>query len=421
MNAHLKKMLYLGTRLSQVLGTPIIKSKNKGKPRKLVFYPTFQSKEELADQVNRVRWYVPESTRTEVWMAIENPLDCVDFNKLPVPAHQRAPSFAGDGIKLHLCRLQEIKTKLNIADVICVWNTKTSRWFRNILPHLLRVRIVDPDFYLSSECNSSAALLWYDLLTLAERVSWIDDSRLVLQRLFQELGGRKRAYLFGTGPSIKEVENHTYQDGVRIICNSMVRNDHLLELIQPHILGFTDSVFHFGVSKYAEAFAKDVIKVVRRYGVYCVTNQVGYALMRTHYPELTEYLIGVPARRFGRPIALSPTYLKTRDYTNILTRYMLPLAAGLSRELFLMGFDGRKSDENYFWKHNPTTQYTSSMDSAYKTHPAFFRDINYDAYYLKHCSTLSEMVKNFERNGIKIIVWGNSYIPALKKRCIKIQ
>jgi hypothetical protein len=98
---------------------------------------------------------------------------------------------------------------------------------------------------------------------------------------------------------------------------------------------------------------------------------------------------------------------------------MLPLAAGLSKEVIMMGFDGRKPDEDYFWKHNPATQYTGSMEGVYKTHGAFFKDISYEGYYEKHCSTLSKMLEAFEREGNRFFVWGNSYIPALKKRRVK--
>jgi hypothetical protein len=196
----------------------------------------------------------------------------------------------------------------------------------------------------------------------------------------------------------------------------MVKNDKLLRIVRPSVLVFLDSVFHFGASEYAERFLKDVIKVFRQYKPFVITNKVGYALLRAHFPELHSHLAFLPAKRFGKPVILAKDAPKTRDYTNVLSRGMLPISVGLASKSVLLGFDGRSPNEDYFWKHNTKNQYVDSMNSTKKTHPAFFRDINYDKYYDTHCTMLKKEIEEFEKHNRTIVSWTKSFIPALGER-----
>jgi len=133
-------------------------------------------------------------------------------------------------------------------------------------------------------------------------------------------------------------------------------------------------------------------------------------------PEISERIITIPAKRFGKPNLLSEKCFYTRDYENVLTRYMLPLAAGLCSEVTLIGFDGRNPDETYFWKHNANYQYLDQMNSVKEAHPAFFRDVEYDEYYVKHCKNLELLCNTIEKDGKTIRVMGNSFIPSFASR-----
>jgi hypothetical protein len=413
-NSFSKRLLYYFTRVSQVLA-PILHFiiRPKADSRVVTFYPAFDNLNDLSDQVNRLKWYIPNKINTRVFICVKGSLKDVNISLLPHPDYHRNP--LPDSIIPEILAENEMNAALRSSDVVCLWNlTKPFvGLFRQI--NWFRLRIVDPNFYLFSETHSYPAMFWYDLLTRSERNSILHVSKEHFARMFNQLSG-KRAYIFGTGPSIRRAFEYNFSDGVRIICNSMVKDDEMLEYIQPQILVFVDSVFHFGVSKYSGEFAQDLIKVVRKYHPYIITNQVGGALLQAHYPELSEKLIVVKAIRFGSPVRLTPESFGTRDYTNVLTRYLLPLGAGLAREVILLGFDGRAPAEKYFWKHNASTQYTEKMDSTQLSHPAFFRDVSYDGYYQKHCKVLGNMAVKFEKEGVSIHTLTQSYIPALKAR-----
>lgn len=419
MNTLFKKLLYYDTRLSQVLGHHIFRYRKSERPRMVVFYPEFDSKEFLADQVNRARWYIPKSAGATIWMGVDKSLSSINIAALPVPKHQREPKSPESDPEIILCNSHEMSKQLKKADVICIWNTKAKHWLKHVLRHPFRVRIVDPNFYRYTESHTNAALLWYDLYSKQQRKEAKEQSQQNFKKLFEQYKASGKAYIFGTGPSIEIANKHVFDDGVRIICNTIIANDQLLDRIKPNVLTFVDPVFHFGVSLYCDKFAQDIIKVVKKYGIYIVTNEVGYALMRTHYPELQDNLIGVPPARFGKPTTLTPESFTARDYPySVVTRLMLPLAAGLSKNIVMTGFDGRDPNDDYFWKHNSATQYNDNMKDVWNTHKAFFDDTDFANHHKGHCAVLTKMIEAFECDSIKVKVLGHSYVPVLKKRII---
>lgn len=410
-----KKILYSGTRLAQAASPnllPMFPSKN-GEFKVVLFYPEFESINDLEDQISRMKWYIPEIDKVRVMISVSEKLKSFDFTKLQIPFHHR--NSLENTVVPEILDINELNDVLHRADIVCLWNAKKTFFKPLLFTNWSRIRIVDPDYYLFAETHSYPAILWYDLLSQNERNSILDASKENFLEMFNQLS-EKKSYVFGTGPSIKQALEYDFSDGIRIICNSMVKDDEMLEHIQPQVLIFLDSVFHFGVSKYSGEFAKDVLKVVRKYHPYIITNQVGAALMQSQYPKLREKIIAVPALRFGSPVRLTPETFYTRDYPNVLTRYLLPLASGLSNEVDLLGFDGRAPAETYFWKHNSSTQYGDKMDSTQLSHPAFFRDINYDGYYEKHCKVLHNMIKKFEKEGVSVHTLTQSFVPALSKR-----
>jgi hypothetical protein len=344
-------------------------------------------------------------------MLVSEEMAGVEVNAINTPAFHRKPR---GNLHIEFVPLQSAERVLKEADILGLWRVDNDS-LRYAMRHPLKARILDPGFYLFAETHTYGGMCWHDFVGKNEKVRQIRRARDKYDSLMRRLGGRQKSYVFGTGPSVETAYKYDFSDGVRVVCNSIVKNDKMLEHVRPDILAFTDSVFHFGVSEYAEQFINDVVKVVRKYDTYCVTNLVGYSLICSQYPELENNVIGVPAKRFGGAIPLTTKRFKTRDYANILTRYMLPIAAGLSDEISLLGFDGRRPSEKYFWNHNPSTQY-GSMDSTQMCHPAFFRDISYGGYYDAHCANLEKMIATFENAGKTIRSLGESEIPALRDR-----
>jgi hypothetical protein len=143
--------------------------------------------------------------------------------------------------------------------------------------------------------------------------------------------------------------------------------------------------------------------------------EMNLPLMVSHFPELHEVIIGMPS---SSSIYNFPTIenFSVKSTDNIMTLLMLPVASSVSEEIYILGSDGRSSDDDYFWQHGKTVQFEELMDTAFRTHPSFFRDRHYAGYYSLHCKVLTEMLEYGETKGKKYISLTPSRIPALMER-----
>lgn len=240
-------------------------------------------------------------------------------------------------------------------------------------------------------------------------------------RLFTKLAHKTTAYCFLTGPSISQYRNFNIQpDAVKIICNSLIRNKAFLSFIDgPDIITFADPVFHFGASEYAVKFREHLMEVVATYKPFVVVPEFTVPLLLAWFPELKPNLIGLQTTESQDFTFPAPGNPQVRATDNILTMFMLPIAAALADQIFIAGADGREKQESYFWKFSPDAQFIKEMESAFAFHPSFFRDRNYGVYYETHCHLLENLIKHIEDNGKSVLSETPSLIPALSKRSKK--
>jgi hypothetical protein len=259
----------------------------------------------------------------------------------------------------------------------------------------------------------------YDWFALQTRYG--DTPTLSVQAMMAKLEARARdgttALVLATGPSAKMVDPAEVAADLRITCNSAVRDHELLEQLQPDVIAFADRVFHFGPSRYAAAFRADLRAAMENTDATFVTTTNWAGPLLSHMPEIAARLAilpSVPAAEWHWPTQSEPW---VRATGNVLTSLMLPVAFMLADDILIAGCDGRKPDEQYFWKHNAKTQYTDElMESAFAAHPAFFSDRDYVDYYDDHCRELEELLATAEQAGKHCLGLTPSYIPALRDR-----
>jgi hypothetical protein len=241
----------------------------------------------------------------------------------------------------------------------------------------------------------------------------------VIERLFA-LGGRgTSAFVLATGPSARLVDPTRVDAEVRICCNSAVRDIDLLRALKPNVICFMDPFFHYGPSRYAAAFRRDLLRAVDETDALLVTFESWAGLLLAHHPELVDRLVILNVL----PASTAGWHWPTRDRMtvrttgNVLTNAMLPMAFALADRVEIAGCDGRTPDERYFWKHNTRTQYDDElMTTVFSAHPAFFRDRSYADYYERHCQHLEELLTAAEANGRRVVGVTPSHIPALRRR-----
>lgn len=374
----------------------------------IVCYPPVESLETAADLYNRLHWYYA-SERLTVYLPTSH-LEADLQEAVSRLKHQ--PSYFDGSNAVQLIDPSDAKARLTDADTILVWDA-SCLLSSSLLRRLRSVQIVDPEFYSTVECSS-----YLQPLNFSRTEQDRQRGKQRFQTLAHEFDEAEEAYIFATGPSLNTVfETEIPDRAVKVVCNSMVRNDDLLSHIDPDVLTFADPVFHFGPSTYAAQFRADAVRAIKEYDCWCVVNTPGDVLLRTHFPDIADRIIGMPAQStledFHFP---TPDELYVRPTGNIMTLLMLPLASTLADQIHVFGADGREENESYFWEHSSIAQYDGLMNSAVQTHPSFFRDRLYADYYDEHITLLRELIKFGEAEGKQYDSLTPSHIPVLQER-----
>lgn len=271
-------------------------------------------------------------------------------------------------------------------------------------------KIVDPNLHMRAEN------MYFDL---RNNTTWpnyapIEEGLRRLQLLATNGGS---AFILATGPSALTVDAQAVAADIRITCNSAVRDLDRIRQFRPNVICFMDPVFHFGPSRYATGFRRDMVRAAEEVDALVVCGKAFAGPLLDMYPQLAERLVVVPHQDGGPwrwPTRSNPT---VRQSGNVMTTLMLPLALMLADRVEIAGADGRQPAENYYWKHNPQLQYSDElMQTVFDSHPAFFRDRDYADYYDEFCADMEALCALGERSGKTVRAAAPSWIPALSRR-----
>jgi hypothetical protein len=268
--------------------------------------------------------------------------------------------------------------------------------------------VVDKDLYFLSEMA-----YW----RVRERLAWPNypSAEVSMQRLRDHAPEAKSAFVLATGPSALSVDLNAVEADVRITCNSAVRDVQRLQAFRPTIIAFTDPVFHFGPSRYAAAFRRDLSRAIEISDPLLLCGSDWVSPLLNLMPEVEDRLAVVPFRAGGTwrwPTKRDPTVQTT---ASVLTNLMLPVAFMLADHISVAGVDGRQPSETYFWKHG--LQYSDElMTTVFDAHPAFFRDRDYEDHYENYCAEIEEFLQIAEQAGKVVIGAAPSWIPAFRRR-----
>jgi hypothetical protein len=376
----------------------------------VVLYPAFDSPTAFGDVLNRLGWYFPAGTVEGLDLTVSVDGDVADASEHTSEAQG---NFETDHLPLTNVDARTLDERARTAGRLLVWDAD-ARLSGAALRNAASVDVVDPAFYSHTE-----PVTWARVSNDA-RSGLEDRSRDVYEELEHRSEERDTSYVFATGPSLdRAFEREFPEDALSIICNSIVRNDDLLEHLQPDVLTFGDPVFHFGPSRYAVKFREDAVRAIREYDLVAVVPEQYRELLVGHYPDLVDRLVGL--RYANDDVIRFPTAdsLEVMGTANVMTLLMLPVASALTDRVRIVGADGRKEDESYFWEHSEVGQYDDElMNTAFETHPAFFRDRVYGDYYQEHVETLTEMIEYGERRGVAYESVTPSYVPCLDQRTV---
>ena len=185
--------------------------------------------------------------------------------------------------------------------------------------------------------------------------------------------GLLRCYLFGTGPSLGAALQRDWSDGIRIVCNTIVRDAKLWHHIRPHALVAGDGIYHFGFTEFARAFRRDLrARLEESPSVPFIYPAQFDLVVRRDLAGLEEQLIPLPVGTRATVHDCFEGRFELPGLGNVLSLLLLPLGCALSKRIGMWGFDGRASADRLFWANSTGQSYTELLPTLQAAHPAFF-------------------------------------------------
>jgi len=400
-----------------------------------MLFPGFGSRLELIGEITRSIWYfepVREQTKTFYVLYAGTDVTQEDFDAMlaDMGAHL-APYFdpvIADWAKEWIGKMEliqdpdrELETTWSTQTTgIMVWGAMTPSTWGKVRSIGDRTGIFYTNGDVHGQMNEGANRnLFTRKLLSEERLGEIRDrSEVGLRRLRDEVANRE-TYVYGSAPSVSQIIDAEYDfgDGVHIVCNSLIKNFELMDILNPKVVICGDPVFHGGPSRYAAEFRRTLSVFLDRYDAQLITPLDYVAnfeavLDEKHHDRIIG-LLQTDEIDINLDLIDDPRLWSTE---NILTMMLLPVAFTLSDNVSILGCDGRSFvHDEYFWSHDKKSQFDDLMEETKLAHPAFF-DRDFNAYFISHCDTLEKVLQKAESMDKRARLITPSYIPPLAKR-----
>jgi len=233
----------------------------------------------------------------------------------------------------------------------------------------------------------------------------------------------KKAYVFGTGPSLAHAHGRNWNDGVRIVCNTIVRDPCLFKHINPHFIVAGDALYHFSETAFAKEFRNDLKSRLQECDCYFVYPSIFDSVVKRELCSLRDRLIGIPCGGVQSVAVDLLSDFCLPSLGNVLGLLLLPIATTFSRRVELCGFDGRSpaDNESPFWANSSMHSYPELMHTLRDSYPFFFDHYvpgnNSQSYVSSvHGDLLDELMTSAEANGFDFKMLHPSWTATLNKR-----
>ena len=399
--------------------------------KNIIYIPGFSCQNDYQDQYIRMVWYVHPIIEfvDKIFIPIDEAK--VDINKgINIPDYMdtgilKFEHFFRNKIVYFDCNdVFEWRKYLEKAQISLTWNVNDKPHKEEVHKAIDKNKSIMRNWRVDKR-NVQYEASFYLKLSMEGNTNYNSDlkeSQEKFSRYYKKINefGYDKSYIFGTGPSLGEAQKDkfNFDDGLTIACNSMVKNRELLKKIQPKIFVAADPIFHAGCSSYAEEFRTNLLEAMGDYKrSFLVVPFRDYVLYIKNLPsKFLDRIVGVPLEHIKNTNFNLIRDFRVKSTPNVLTLFLIPLATTFSKNIYMMGYDGRKiKDNSYFWEHNKEAQFNEQMDNIKIAHPSFF-DIDYNDYYLEHCTMLENVLLSGENKGFSFTNLTKSYIPALSNR-----
>ncbi|MCP5046505.1 MAG: glycosyltransferase [bacterium] len=384
------------------------------------YYPGFRTKEELTNHYYRACWYLPFSESKCRRVTMFRSYGGSDYHPGPCPDYMSATLGETSHIVIEQGRINNIIRALK-SNVVLLWRKNLAAYLLKPVMQLLGIRVVnvDTEDISSQEYREYCGIYWYRLLTSKEKEEIIFENYQRFRQVALEVSSKNysRSCICGTGPSLEKAYDFDFSDCLTIVCNSIVQNKKLLDHLQPQFVCAGDVVSHWGVSKYAAVFRRDLVKLLQQRTTYLVTSASFGYLFRLNHPEVKDKIILIDQLSEGPVHNLIQQY-ELPMLASTLNIHMIPLASTFTNEILLIGNDGKgdRGDNEDFWPHAKGNQYYDLVETGHRCHPTF--DVHrQETTYPRFIRSCEKSILNGEQEHGKIYrTLLPSNIPVLKSR-----
>jgi FkbM family methyltransferase len=381
------------------------------------YFPRFDSVDELTNHFFRAAWYLTgaASTITQVTLGVTSN----DISVAQAPDFFCAAEASLDALSLEPAEMSYLE-KVLASQLVLVWKDISAAALarlRALIPNA-QIFTVATHALSATEYGNYCKAQW-TLLERSERERLLMESKTrftsSLARLRAE--GKEAAAVFGTGPSIEKAFDYDFSKCATIVCNTIVADDELLDHVKPAFICAGDVVSHFGVSRYAERFRTDLVRVLRTRDILFFTSAPFGYLLAAKFPDIADKIIFCEQRHNGANTDLESVWaLPKLDST--LNIHMLPIASTFAKAIFVLGCDGKNPDASKnedFWAHSPRTHYHDLVDTGHQSHPTFDQRRQASTFN-RYVDSTEESFQAGESQGRIYFAIEPSFTPALKAR-----
>lgn len=293
---------------------------------------------------------------------------------------------------------------------------------------LFDLLLVAGEYNINYQKNHLAGWMWHSWLrsTIAKDVyrTRQEQSRLRFGDWITGMVKKKlnRSYVFGTGPSLEKASDRKWDDGYKIVCNTIVRDKRLWHWIEPDVIVAGDPMYHFGVTRFAQAFRFDLKARLTesKQAVFVYPSEYD-SMVRVEMAGFEDRLLPIEVGDHQFLGVDLKSDFRLPNLGNVLSLILLPVALNLSKNVYLWGFDGRAPKDKYFWKNSSKHTYDEYFDDLVKTYPAFFEHNvpkSDPTKYLRReqGDLLDQLMSQMEDNGFRFVMMHPSFTPTLAKR-----
>ncbi|MEO1512153.1 MAG: hypothetical protein AAFU70_08780, partial [Planctomycetota bacterium] len=229
-------------------------------PQQIAVWPPVTTPTEWGDLAARLAWYLAPAARgiESVFVpqvGLTAPSDASPIKADSVPSYLIRPSGSPLDDRIRFVDPESLDDL--DPDLVLIWNDRDDA--RGLARPGRAVVSVDP---ISRRYSSMA------FGSLANRVMGGDPAAYELSKKrfarFVSESRADRTYVFGTGPSLARAREMHFDDGVCLVCNSIVADDELMARLRPALVAFADPVFHMGPSSYAAEFRDHLVRQMVR-------------------------------------------------------------------------------------------------------------------------------------------------------------